>query len=108
LSAMCQLILRDEAAHVAFQRDRLLDAGQPRRGWRGWIWRAQFLVCGYAAGTMLWVNHAPCLKAIGGTRLEFYSEITRQMFRFVGSLSRSAKYSSVPAMWAAAGSAVGK
>ncbi len=108
LSAMCQLILRDEAGHVAFQRDRLLDAGQPRPGWHGWLWRAQFLVCGYAAGTMLWANHAPCLKAIGGTRFEFYSEITRQMFRFIGSLSRSAKYSSVPAMWATAGSAVGK
>ncbi len=33
--------------------------------------RIQFLVCGYAAGTMLWVNHAPGLKAIGGTRRNF-------------------------------------
>ena len=108
LSAMCELILRDEAGHVAFQRDRLLDAGRPRAGWRGWLWRAQFLICGYAAGTMLWVNHAPGLKAIGGTRFEFYSEITRQIVRFIRSLSKSAKYSSVPAMWATAGSAGGK
>jgi hypothetical protein len=103
LSAMCELILRDEAGHVAFQRDRLLDAGCPRPGLRGWLWRAQFLICGYGAGTMLWINHAPGLKAIGGRRFEFYSEITRQMFRFIRSLSRSAKYSSVPAMWAASG-----
>lgn len=108
LSAMCELILRDEAGHVAFQRERLLDAGCPRPGWRGWFWRAQFLICGYGAGTMLWVNHAPGLKAIGGKRFEFYSEITRQMFQFIRSLSRSVKYSSVPAMWATAGSAVGK
>ena len=108
LSAMCELILRDEAGHVAFQRDRLLDAGSPKPGWRGWLWRAQFLICGYAAGTMLWINHAAGLKAIGGTRFEFYSEITRQMVRFIRSLSRSAKYSGVPAMWAVAGSAVGK
>jgi hypothetical protein len=105
---MCELILRDEAGHVAFQRDRLLDGACPRPGWRGWLWRAQFLICGYAAGTMLWVNHAPGLKAIGGTRLEFYSEITRQMVRFIHLLNRSTKYSSVPAMWAAAGSVVGK
>ena len=54
LSAMCELILRDEAGHVAFQRDRLLDAGCPRPGWSGWLSRVQFLICGYAAGTMLW------------------------------------------------------
>jgi len=100
LAAMCELILRDEAGHVAFHRDRLTDAGRPQRGGAGWFWRAQFLICGYAAGTMLWVNHAPGLKAIGGTRAEFYSEITRQMTRFIHSLSRPVKYSSVPARWA--------
>src|SRR5580704_16980333 len=58
LAAMCELILRDEAGHVAFQHDRLQDAGVPRPGWHGLLWRIQFLICGYAAGTMLWVNHA--------------------------------------------------
>lgn len=100
LAAMCELILRDEAGHVAFQRDRLLDCGCPRPGWRGWFWRLQFLACGYAAGTMLWINHASGIKAIGGTTSEFYSEITRQMTRFIVSLTRSVKYPSVPAMWA--------
>ncbi|HZI33585.1 MAG TPA: ferritin-like domain-containing protein, partial [Candidatus Binatia bacterium] len=66
LAAMCELILRDEAGHVAFQRDRLAAIGCPRPGLRGGWWRIQFLICGYAAGTMLWINHAPCLKAIGG------------------------------------------
>lgn len=100
LAAMCELILRDEAGHVAFQRDRLLDCGCPRPGWRGWFWRLQFLACGYAAGTMLWINHAPGIKVIGGTTAEFYSEITRQMTRFIVSLTRPVKYPSVPAMWA--------
>ncbi|HEY1788738.1 MAG TPA: hypothetical protein VGJ73_11305 [Verrucomicrobiae bacterium] len=108
LSAMCELILRDEAGHVAFQRDRLLDSGCPRPGWSGWLWRAQFLICGYAAGTMLWINHAPGLKAIGGTRFEYYSEINRQIFRFIRSLNKSVKYASVPAMWATAGATAGK
>jgi len=100
LAAMCELILRDEAGHVSFQRDRIADSGCPRPGIRGWVWRIQFLLCGYAAGTMLWVNHAPCLKAIGGTRAEFYSEITRQMMRFIRSLHRAVNAPRVPAQWA--------
>jgi hypothetical protein len=99
LAAMCELILRDEAGHVAFQRDRIADSSQPGRGLQGWFWRIQFLVCGYAAGTMLWVNHAPGLKAIGGTRAEFYSEITRLMTRFIRSLHRAEKPAGVPPLW---------
>lgn len=100
LAAMCELILRDEAGHVAFHRDRLMDKGRPQPGGRGWFWRTQFLICGYAAGTMLWVNHAPGLKAIGGNSFEFYSEITRQMTRFIRSLSRPVKSTAIPALWA--------
>ncbi|HEY2082148.1 MAG TPA: hypothetical protein VGI88_05140 [Verrucomicrobiae bacterium] len=100
LAAMCELILRDEAGHVAFQRDRIADAGCPKPGFRGWLWRLQFLLCGYAAGTMLWVNHAPGLKAIGGTRAEFYREITRHITRFVRSLRRVEKPTGAPALWA--------
>jgi hypothetical protein len=100
LAAMCELILRDEAGHVAFQRDRLLSSGPPRPGLRGLFWRLQFLLCGYAAGTVLWISHAPCLKAIGGTRGEFYSEITRQITRFIRSLRRSEKHAGIPALWA--------
>ena len=94
------MILRDEAGHVAFQRERIADTGCPKPGLRGWFWRLQFLVLGYAAGTMLWVNHAPCLKTIGGTRAEFYSEITRQLTRFIRSLRRARKHGGVPPAWA--------
>ena len=100
LAAMCELILRDEAGHVAFHRDRLADAGGPKPGWRGALWRIQFLLFGYAAGTMLWINHAPCLKAIGGSREEFYAEATRQMTRFIRSLRPIIKPQRVPALWA--------
>jgi hypothetical protein len=101
LAAVCELILRDEAGHVSFQRERLASAGCPRPGLRGWLWRLQFLLCGYAAATMLWINHAPGLKAIGGTRNEFYGEVTRQLTRFIRSLRRMKKPARVPAMWAA-------
>lgn len=99
LAAMCELMLRDGGGHVAFHRDRLADAGCPPPGLHGWLWRTQFLLCGYAAGTMLWVNHAPGLKAIGGSTGEFYSEITRQLTRFVRSLRRAEKPAGIPALW---------
>ena len=102
LAAMCELILRDEAGHVAFQRDRLSASGCPKPGLQGWLWMSQFLACGYLAGTVLWMSHAPCLKAIGGTRGEFYWEITRQMTRFVRLLRRSAAGTTVAALWAKA------
>jgi hypothetical protein len=100
LAAMCELILRDETGHVAFQRDRLADAGCPNLGLRGLLWRIQFLICGYGAGTVLWISHAPCLKAIGGTQGEFFSEITRQMTRFIRSLHKQSKRPGIPALWA--------
>ena len=100
LAAMCELIRRDEAGHVAFQRDRLMSSGIPDPGLRGWLWRLQFLLCGYAAGTVLWISHAPCLKAIGGTRWEYYSEITRQITRFIHSLRKQKKSIGIPALWA--------
>ena len=106
LAAMCELILRDEAGHVAFQRDRLASQNVPKRGLRGLLWRIQFLLFGYAAGTMLWINHAPGLKAIGGSRMEFYSEVTRQLTRFSRSLRRAAKPAGVPPLWASPSTAL--
>ena len=100
LAAMCELILRDEAGHVAFQRDRLASAGVPKPGLRGFFWRLQFHLCGHAAGTVLWISHAACLKAIGGTRGEFYSEITRQITHFIRSLQKREKRPAISALWA--------
>lgn len=92
LRQMCRLVLRDEAGHVAFHRDRL--ARQAAAGARRLdrLWEATFRVLGYAAGTMLWVNHAPALKAIGGSRREFYSEIRLELTRFVRRVRREAGY----------------
>ncbi len=100
LAAMCELILRDEAGHVAFHRDRLMSAGCLRAGWRGLFWKLQFLACGYAAGTVLWISHRRCLQVLGGTTWSFYAGITRQMVRFICSLHRKEKPVGVPALWA--------
>jgi hypothetical protein len=88
VAEMCTLILRDEAGHVAFHRERLADAGRTSLGLGGAFWQTQFWVLGHAAATMLWVNHGPCLTAIGGSRAEYFGEVRRQLGRFIMSLDR--------------------
>jgi hypothetical protein len=100
LEAMCHLILRDEGGHVAFHRDRLAAAGRMRPGLMGTLWAAQFWLCGYAAATMLWVNHRACLTRLGATTPEFYEEVRSGIERFLnglrsGSLQRSSSQISV-------------
>lgn len=86
LAAMCGLILRDEAGHVAFHRDRLAAAGRSPLGLAGALWQGQFWLCGHAAATVLWLNHGPCLAAIGGSRAEYFQEVKWELARFVTSL----------------------
>jgi hypothetical protein len=86
LAAMCGLILRDEAGHVAFHRDRLAAAGRSPLGLRGALWQGQFWLCGHAAATMLWMNHGRCLTAIGGSRAEYFQEVRWELHRFIASL----------------------
>lgn len=91
LAAMCALILRDEAGHVAFHRDRLAAAGCTPLGLGGAVWQAQFWVFGHAAAAVLWASHGRCLTAIGGSRMEYFQEVRRQLRRFVHSLCLAVK-----------------
>jgi hypothetical protein len=88
LRAMCRLILRDEIGHVAFHRDRLARQAAGRASRYGAWWEARFRILGLAAGTMLWINHAPALKALGATRAEFYRDIWRELSIFIRRLRR--------------------
>ena len=90
LKAVCRLILRDEGGHVAFHRDRLALAGRAGKVRYGWGWEIGFRALGLAAATMLWVNHAPNLCALGAGRGEFYREVRRELSRFVRRLRREA------------------
>ncbi len=95
LRSMCKLILRDEAGHVAFHRDRLARAA--RAGWAsyGVLWAVRFRGLGLAAATMLWVNHGPALRTLGATDLEFYKEVWRELSRFIRLLRRESALSSL-------------
>jgi len=88
--AMCSLILRDEAGHVAFHRARLA-AERKGNGLAGLLWQFQFWVCGYGAASMLWVNHRRCLEAIGGTGAEYYSEVGFEIGRFLRRLAHDVR-----------------
>jgi len=96
LKDVCSLILRDEAGHVAFHRDRLSsDAERSGRAF-GTIWRSGFRLLGYAAATMLWVNHGKCLAPFGATTSEFYREVRLEFSRFVGRLDRKVQWTPSP------------
>ena len=86
LRSMCGLILRDEAGHIAFHRDRLALAGRAGRADYGPWWEIRFRVLGLAAASMLWVNHAPGLRALGASGTEFYREVWLELSRFIRRL----------------------
>ncbi|GMV79795.1 MAG: membrane protein [Planctomycetota bacterium] len=65
LRALCTRILRDEAAHIAFQTERLAllrrSCGPCARAWRNALHRLLFA----AAVSWVYVTHGPCLRAGG-------------------------------------------
>jgi hypothetical protein len=85
---MCGLILRDETGHVAFHRDRLASASRAGRARYGGVWEIKFRILGLAAASMLWVNHAPGLRALGASDPEFYQEVWLELTRFIRRLRR--------------------
>lgn len=86
LRAMCGLILRDEAGHLAFQRDRIATGGR-----RGRVWRVQFWSFGHIAATVLWSSHGRCLRVLGASRAEFFREVRRELRRFMVAVDRAAR-----------------
>ena len=88
LRGMCRLIIRDETGHVSFHRARMAEHGKAGHRRYGWCWEMVFRVLGFAAGTMLWVNHRRALRALGATDLEFYAEVWRELSRFITRLRR--------------------
>lgn len=95
--ALCSLILRDEAGHIAFHRARL--AAVPDRGvLRNLIWALQFWLCGFGAATMLWINHRGALEAIGGRQREYFHEVQFEISRFLRRLSNERVGASRPSV----------
>lgn len=71
---MCRLILRDEAGHIAFHRERL-SACHPDGV--SWIWSVAFHTLGAACAGFLWLSHGRWLRRVGVRAHELF-ELSRQ------------------------------
>ncbi|HEV7687217.1 MAG TPA: ferritin-like domain-containing protein [Acidimicrobiia bacterium] len=75
LRQVCELMLRDETAHLRFHADRLA-VGQLRwSGARRALWTAQFQLLFRAAVTAAWVDHRRALRALGINRRLFSTDV---------------------------------
>ena len=88
IAAMCKLILRDEARHIDFHRDRL--AARHPHG-VGALWASQFHALGHACAWFLWLGHGRCLRALGGTRGELFHHVRSGMANFLSELAAQTK-----------------
>jgi hypothetical protein len=73
IAAMCQLILRDEARHIDFHRDRLT-AGMPAGP--SLPWSLKFRLLGEACAWFLWIGkNGHCLRTLGCPRGELFHHV---------------------------------
>jgi hypothetical protein len=84
IADMCKLILRDEARHIDFHRDRLA-AHHPRGV--SLLWRMQFRALGYACAAFLWLGHGRFLRVLGATHTELFRHVRGGLENFLDELS---------------------
>jgi len=85
LADMCKLILRDEARHIDFHRDRLA----ARHGQSvGVLWTCQFHLLAEACAWFLWHGHGRALRALGGTRQELFGYVRSGVINFLAELAQ--------------------
>lgn len=85
IEAMCRLILRDEAGHILFHRDRLA-ARHPRGVDR--FWKLRFYLLGLSCTAFLWMGHGRWLRETGITREELFRYVRADMRLFLRRLDR--------------------
>ncbi len=107
LRSLCRLIIRDETGHVSFHRDRLARQAQRGTAAFGGLWAGRFRSLGLMAATMLWVNHAPGLRALGATGREFYREVRKELSLFLARLRRESTAAANPVLHHRAASGTG-
>jgi len=84
IADMCQLILRDEARHIDFHRERL--AARYPKG-VGMLWACGFRLLGEACVWFLWLGHGRALQALGGRRAELFAHLRRGQAAFLRELA---------------------
>ena len=84
IADMCKLILRDEARHIDFHRDRL--AARFPEGIGG-VRAFQFRLLATACAWFLWIGHGRALRAIGGLRAELFHHVRSGVANFLSELA---------------------
>ena len=85
---MCRLILRDEAGHIAFHRERLSACHPDGGSWRG---TASFFFLGVACAGFLWLSHGRWLRPLGVRAQELFALSWQGLVHFHRRLPSSAK-----------------
>jgi hypothetical protein len=86
---VCEQLLRDEAVHLDFHRERL---AADQQGWglvRHMLWAWRFRAITICATTLAWLDHGKVLRSFGGTRREFHTETRRERGCLLTALARS-------------------
>jgi len=103
LRQVCELMVRDEAAHLRFHADRMATAQLRWPAVRRALWTAQFRLLFQAVVAAAWVDHRGALRALGIPRRLFTAEATAEARRWL--LRRRARLRSAapgpesPAEW---------
>jgi hypothetical protein len=84
IAEMCKLILRDEARHIDFHRDRL--AARHPSG-VGALWKLRLHLLGHACAWFLWLGHRRCFRSLGATRTELFGHVRSGIANFLHELT---------------------
>jgi hypothetical protein len=91
----CDLILRDEARHIAFHAERFASSQTLWLPMEHALWEAQFQGLFLAAAVVAWFDHASALRAAGAQRREFFREARKECIAFLRAIE-TARWPSFP------------
>ena len=96
LKEVCEIVLRDEAQHIAFHAGRIETDQGGRLPLEQALWVAQFQMLFLAAVLVAWMDHGAALRALGAQRREFCREARSECIHFLASFATAGARAGVP------------
>jgi hypothetical protein len=87
LREVCELVLRDEAKHIAFHAERFAADQAAWLPMERALWVAQFQMLFLGALQVAWLDHHAALRALVAQRSEFQGEARRECIQFLASFA---------------------
>jgi hypothetical protein len=87
LRQVCELVLRDEARHVAFHAERFATTQSAWLPVEKALWLAQFQTLFLGALEVAWADHRHALHVLGISRSEFQREARCECVQFLASIA---------------------